>query len=295
MTRAAILIPTHRHAALLPFSVRSALAQVDAEVEVIVVGDGVEDDTREALAPFLEDPRVHFFDFPKGERHGERLRHEALQESTAPIVCYLSDDDLLLPGHVAEMGLLLERADMAQDAPVTVWPDSSLRYNAFDLGRAEFIEQFATGRGSRGLTGMSHTRELYDRLPYGWRPAPATVPTDVYMWQQFASTPGFTGATGDRLTSLVFPSPLRTHMAVADRVEELAGWERRMLDPGFPAELDRLVAVAARRAAERLKLTALDLDRQLDEIHATRWWRLRRALAEVRPSRALRARRREAP
>jgi glycosyltransferase involved in cell wall biosynthesis len=295
LTRTAILIPTHRHAELVPFAVRSALAQVGAEVEVIVVGDGVEDETREALAPFLADPRVRFFDFPKGERHGERLRHEALQESTASLVCYLSDDDLLLPGHVAEMRRLLERADMAQDLPVTVWPGGSLRYNAFDLGRAEFIAQLAAGRGSRGLTGMSHTREAYDRLPSGWRPAPPTVPTDVYMWQQFASTPGFTGATGNRLTSLVFPSPLRTRMTVGERVEELAAWERRMLDPKFPAELDRLVAVAARRAAERLKLTALDLERQLTEIKTTRWWRLRCALAEVRPSRALRTRRRGAP
>jgi len=46
MSDAAILIPTHRHAELLPFAVRSALGQVDADVEVLVVGDGVNDATR---------------------------------------------------------------------------------------------------------------------------------------------------------------------------------------------------------------------------------------------------------
>ena len=126
MTDATILIPTHRHAALLPYAVRSALAQEGSEIEVFVVGDGVEDDTRQALGPFLADPDVRFFDFPKGERHGERLRHEALQESTSPIVCYLSDDDLLLPGHVAQMRELLQRADFARDLPVNIWPDGRL-------------------------------------------------------------------------------------------------------------------------------------------------------------------------
>src|SRR3990170_4712932 len=96
MTDATILIPTFRHAALVPYSLRSALTQEGAVVEVFVVGDGVEEDTRVALAPFLSDPRVRFFDFPKGERNGELSRHEALHEASGRIVCYLSDDDLLL-------------------------------------------------------------------------------------------------------------------------------------------------------------------------------------------------------
>ena len=41
MADATILIPTHRHASLLPYAVRSALAQQGTSVEVFVVGDGV--------------------------------------------------------------------------------------------------------------------------------------------------------------------------------------------------------------------------------------------------------------
>ena len=294
MTDATILIPTHSHAALLPFAVRSALAQEGVAIELVVVGDGVEDDTREALAPFLADPRVRFFDCPKGERHGERLRHEALQESRSPIVCYLSDDDLLLPRHVSQMQELLGAADLAHDLPVNVWPDGSVRYNAFDLGRSEFVELLAAGRGGGGLTGVGHTRTAYDRLPYGWRPAPPGVPTDIYMWQQFLTLPDFKGVTGDRLTALRFPSPLRTRMSVAERVAELEQWQQRITDPEFPAQLEVLTDSAARRAAERLKLTAVRLELELDRISRTRWWRARRAVAELRPVRALRARRREA-
>ena len=144
MTDATILIPTHRHAAVLPLALRSALGQHGVSIEVFVVGDGVEDDTRAALEPFLADSRVRFFDFPKGERHGERHRHVALQEAAGEIICYLSDDDLLLPGHLVEMRRLLEHADFAHGAPVGVVPGGGdprgvLQYGPADLGRPEFL------------------------------------------------------------------------------------------------------------------------------------------------------------
>lgn len=289
MTDATILIPTHDHAKLLPFAVRSALAQEGVEIELFVVGDGVGDDTRESLGPFLSDPRVTFFDRPKGERHGERLRHEALQGSTAPIVCYLCDDDLLLPGHVAHVRDLLQTADLAHDAPLGVWPDGTLRFNPVDLGDPAFLELLDAGRVG-GLTGVSHTREAYDRLPYGWRPAPSDVPTDVHMLRQFAALPGFRAATGRRLTSLAFPSPLRRHMSAEEREEELRIWEEQISDPEFIDRLDELVAEATWQVALRLKLKSWRLERELDQIQRTRWWRIRRTIAELRPVDALRSR-----
>jgi hypothetical protein len=60
---------------------------------------------------------VRFFDFPKGERLGEAHRHVALQEPRGRIVTYLSDDDLLLPSHVAEMSRLLVDANFAHPIP----------------------------------------------------------------------------------------------------------------------------------------------------------------------------------
>jgi glycosyl transferase family 2 len=291
---ATVLIPTHRHAKLLPFALRSALAQEDAEIEVFVVGDGVEDDTRLAVQPFLANSRVRFFDRPKGQRHGERLRHEALRDSSAAVVCYLCDDDLLLPGHVRQALELLQHADLVTDLPANVWPDGSIHYFAFDLGRPEFVRLLAEGRGGGGLTGVSHTREAYDRLPFGWRPAPPETATDVYMLQQFVALPDFEGATSDCLTSLAFPSPLRSGMTDDERVAELALWEERIRDPAFPEELEALTFAAARRATERLKLTSLRLEDELERVRRTRWWRARRAVAGLRPLRALSARRHEA-
>ena len=72
MTTFTVLVPTHDHADTLHFSVRSVLWQSLQEFEIFIVGDGVTEQTRAVVAGLLKhDSRIRFFDFPKGERHGE--------------------------------------------------------------------------------------------------------------------------------------------------------------------------------------------------------------------------------
>ena len=51
MPAATVLIPTHDHGRTLGFAVHSALAQTEDDLEVLIVGDGASEETREvALA-----------------------------------------------------------------------------------------------------------------------------------------------------------------------------------------------------------------------------------------------------
>ena len=293
MTDATILIPTFRHAALLPYALRSALTQEGASVEVLVVGDGVEDDTRRALEPFLADERVRFFDNPKGERHGERHRHAALAGATGRIVTYLSDDDLLLPDHAAEMLRLLRDADFAHSAPFLVQPDGSLTFAAIDLADPGFRPFLLRGRWNKVvLTGASHTLEAYRRLPEGWRPAPPDVWTDLHMWRQFLELPGLRARTGKRITALHLPDQERRGVPTAERVAELEGWWTRSRQPGFRDHLDREARETLRALAVRHELRIQELKRTLREVQSTHLWRARTRVATLRPLRALRVRRR---
>ena len=75
MPVATAIVPTHSHASTLPRSVRSALSQTERDIEVIVVGDGVDEPTPEAAQALVEaDDRVRFVDNPKG---GPRVRASA--------------------------------------------------------------------------------------------------------------------------------------------------------------------------------------------------------------------------
>lgn len=294
MIDATILIPTFRHPALLPYSVRSALDQDGASVEVFIVGDGVEDDTRAALEPFLTDERVRFFDFSKGERHGELHRHEVLGEATGRIVCYLSDDDLLVPTHVREMSRLLEDADFAHSVPAAVALDGTLDYFPWNFARHEFVEVGRGREASIGLTGTAHTLEAYRRLPFGWRTTPPGGPTDHYMWLQWLDLPGLRAAIGERLTYLSFPDPVWGKLAVDKRVAALEGWLRRSREPGFADELDGMLQTAIRRAAEDYHLWARNEQLALESLRSTRTWCLRERLVRNRLLRALLARTRGA-
>ena len=295
MTDATILIPTFRHAALLPYAIRSALTQEDVSVEVFVVGDGVEDDTRAALEPFLDDERIRFFDNPKGERNGERHRHAALQYASGQIVSYLSDDDLLLPGHVSDLCRLLEEAEFAHSAPFYVAADGTLCYSPIDLALPAFRGLLTRGRWNHiSLTGAGHTLDAYRRLPYGWRSAPPDVWTDLHMWRQFLELPSSCARTGKRITMLHFPDSHRKDVAMEDRVAELATWWARSRGQDFADELERDACEAFRRAALRLEKQGQQLRATITEIQHTRTWRLRTRLVSVRPLRALLARRRVA-
>jgi GalNAc5-diNAcBac-PP-undecaprenol beta-1,3-glucosyltransferase len=289
VTDATILIPTYRHPRLLPYAVRSALDQEGASVEVFVVGDGVEDDTRAGLAPLLDDERARFFDFPKGPRHGELHRHEALREATGRIVCYLSDDDLLLRDHVAEMSRLLEDANFAHAAPAWILPEGRLEYFPWNYGRADFVEAARRRKASIGLSGTSHTLEAYRRLPFGWRTTPDGLKTDHYMWRQWLELPGFRGALGTRLTHLWFPDPIWGGLPVAEREAALADWLRRSREPGFAGEARALLEDAVRRAAEDYHLWARSEQLAHEAVRATRMWRVRQRLLRSRLLRAMRA------
>jgi hypothetical protein len=323
---ATVLIPTHDHGPTLLRSVRSALAQTVAELEVFVIGDGVPDVTRELMAEVTAaDTRVRFFEHPKGPRHGEGYRHAALQEARGEIVCYLCDDDLWLPGHVEHLRELLRESDFAHSLPFWIDPDGEIHPLRVDLSLPHFQTLFLDGENRIPLSCAGHTLELYRRLPHGWRTTPDGIFTDLYMFQQILAVPGCRVAAGGKVTLINLPSPERRGWSLDERVAELDRYAVRLAEPGFAAELAERVAAAtaadaaaleaaneelrieARQVygaagelegqlreskAERAKLAerASSLAEELQTLSSSVTWRLRaRLLAIPGPSRLLRA------
>jgi len=292
MTDATVLIPTFRHASLLALAVESALAQTGVALELFVVGDGVEDATRLVLERYRDDPRVRFFDRPKGPRHGEVHRHEALQDANGRIVCYLSDDDLLLPDHVAAMSRCLENADFAHPPSARFNSSATLEFFPWNYERPEFVEMGLTRNGSIGLTGTAHTLEAYRRLPHGWRTTPPGLTTDQYMWVQFLERPGLRRAMSDKLTYLAFPEPAWGGLPENERAAQLRTWLERTRDPGFRQELDAMLNDAIVRAAEGYHIWARTEELDAWSMRRTRTWRAREWLLRIGPLRGVIARRR---
>jgi GalNAc5-diNAcBac-PP-undecaprenol beta-1,3-glucosyltransferase len=236
---ATILLPTFDHGAMIRFPLESALAQTARDIEILVVGDGAPEVTREVVGELAEsDPRIRFFDNPKGPRHGEVHRHAALAEARGRIVLYLSDDDLWFPDHVTTMLGVLDEADVATAASMRILPGKEPKLDFVDIARPEVRAELLSADRPIRLSSGGHTLAAYRRLPHGWRTTPDGITIGKYFWPQFFADANTVCRSARHVTVLHFGSSQRHAMTTAQRCTELATWWRRIRDePALDGEL----------------------------------------------------------
>lgn len=242
MPAVSVLIPTHgRRAATLPFAVASVQAQGIDDIEVLIVGDGVDDPVRSTVERLrAADSRIRFFDFPKAPRNGESHRDGVLRQARGQIVCYQADDDLWLPGHLQDMQAALEDADFVGAMHVNVELDGRIRGYFFDIERPEFRDLWVSWQAHPygpwasngfGLAFGAHRLDAYLRLPEGWTTTPPGLATDQFMWTKFAREPWCRIRALQWPVSLHFPAPDRRNWSDQQRADELARWTEIIARP----------------------------------------------------------------
>lgn len=224
---ATILIPTWNSPLTLRYALASAVRQTEKNIEILVVGDGVTDDSRELISTFQEqDSRVTFLDLPKGENRGERNRHTGVLQAMGEAIIYLADDDILMPRHVLNLLGLLETAPFVQSRNTYIDADNLLQLYPTDLSDQRWIAWHLQDppRNRVSITGTAHTKELYKQLTNGWNVAPSGIWTDLYLWRQFFQLPNFRGATHNEVTALQFPAPYRHETSVEELTNLYESW-----------------------------------------------------------------------
>jgi glycosyltransferase involved in cell wall biosynthesis len=245
MVAATVLIPTHNHGQTLAHAVASVQTQTLQDLELFIVGDGVTDETRDCIAELAkEEPRIRFFDFPKGPRKGEIHRHNALNEATGRIVAYLGDDDLWLPNHLAVLDQLLSDSDFGHTLHIGLDSQGELFAFASDLEFPHFRKKMLTELYNRfDFTFGAHTLEAYRRLPCGWDIPPPEFPyADLYMWRKFLAEPWCRARSVMVPTGICSQTHLRPHLTNRQRADELAYWLGESIKPEFHEMLWRRVA-----------------------------------------------------
>jgi hypothetical protein len=245
---ATVLIPTYDHGPTLRYSVESALRQSMSDIEIFIVGDGVDDRSRSVIAELTrKDGRVRFFDFPKGERHGEASRHLALQEARGEMVAYLADDDLWLPEHLEHMHHALQRHNVVNVLGMCVYADGTLGTWYGDLDHPHYRERMRGPWNFIPLSTLAHRMDFYRKLPLGWHPAPPDTWTDLHMWRKLLSHEAVAALTLFEPTVLVFPTPARAGWTLKERTRELEAWMPKILETDRRAELRAAFMSAALR------------------------------------------------
>lgn len=274
-----VILPTHDHASTLDLAIESVLEQTMGDLALVIVGDGVGDDTRDVVrGAMARDVRVTFVDLPKSARHAELARHTVIRESVSPVIAYHGDDDLLMPHHLALMTTQLDGADFAHPLPAFVEPDGTIKVAPTDLTRIECLAWHLEEpqRNAVSLTGVVHTRESYLRLPHGWRETPPDIPTDLHMWRQFFTLAGLRAVSSRRATTLKFPASTRRRWTALDRRSELLRWRGRLREEGFVPEWDAAIQ------EKTYQLACDSVLYQLNEIESSRMWRAMRRYRSLR-------------
>ncbi len=100
--RVSVLMPTFDQASFIRRALGSLLAQTLTDWELIIVDDGSPDDTRAAIAPYLDDERIRYHRFPRNQGLGCAL-NEGLAQAHASRIAYLPSDDAYFADHLATL------------------------------------------------------------------------------------------------------------------------------------------------------------------------------------------------
>lgn len=105
------IIPTYNRAKLLPEAIESVLAQDYPYKRMVIVNDGSTDETVSVCSEYVRKYPDTVLNRQKKNGGCASARNEGLNSVTKEIgyVCFLDDDDRLLPGKFAREVLLLER------------------------------------------------------------------------------------------------------------------------------------------------------------------------------------------
>lgn len=234
--------PTFRAATTLAISVGSALRQTVSELEVIIVGDGVDQATRSVAESLVaHDARVRFLDLPKWENCGDLHRDLGVREAKSDAIVYLADDDILLPRHVENMiGMLVDRM-LVQSSNGYISADDRLELHPANLSDPTCIAWHLADppKNCVSITGTTHSRSSYLELETGWTVTPEGIWSDLYTWRKYFRRSDFRGATHREMTTLQFPAECHRNADPIEFAHTIARWD----------EFSRVADVQQRMAA----------------------------------------------
>ncbi len=258
MTRASIIIPAFNHAHLIGDTICSALAQTDAEPEVIVVDDGSTDNTREVVASFAG----HVTYIRQDNAGVCAARNRGLACSHGDHVMFLDSDDLLAPHAIAIKSALLDsdaRAALAYSAWRYVGEDGVRVLDEVHPKPQDDLLQRLLLRMLGFPPGNALIRRVILEEVGGWDTDLAGA-ADTDLWIRLADA-GHTFAYSDRVlfNYRILQSSMSRNYArqIKDEFKRLDKYFAR---PDLPAEIARLNqrshAIVHLEAATRCYLTS---------------------------------------
>jgi glycosyltransferase involved in cell wall biosynthesis len=181
-----VVIATYNMARFLPLALRSALDQSYENIEVLVVDDGSQDDTRAIMEPFRDDHRVRYvFQQNRGQASA---KNRGIREARGEYVAFLDADDMWVPDKLErQMPLFLRSPAVGIVYSRFAYIDEAgteLRIEDYDLFRGRVSGPLLI-RNFIGFGTSVARKECFDRL--GSFDESIGMGIDYDLWLRFST------------------------------------------------------------------------------------------------------------
>ena len=95
-----IIISAYNRPLVVAFAIKSVLASDFEDWELIVVGDGCNIETEQAVRAFT-DPRIQFHNLPANTGHQSAPHNKGVELARGEFVLFLNQDDMYFPDHIS--------------------------------------------------------------------------------------------------------------------------------------------------------------------------------------------------
>lgn len=146
------IIPTHNRAELLARAIQSVQRQTYPNLEIIVVDDASDDQTRE-LVERVEDPRIRYIRHDTN-RGGSAARNTGIRAATGDFITFLDDDDEWEPEKTEKQLKVLDQYSVVMCTCDAIGNDLP----KFDSKKTVELEDLRKGQGTFGGTGVLMAR-----------------------------------------------------------------------------------------------------------------------------------------
>lgn len=106
-TLVSVVIPTYNRANIIQRAIKSVIRQQYDNIEIIVVDDGSEDNTKEKVEQ-LDAENLRYVEQPN--KGANAARNRGINEANGEIISFLDSDDELLPGYISQTLTLLRKS-----------------------------------------------------------------------------------------------------------------------------------------------------------------------------------------
>ncbi len=228
-----ILLPTHNRADVLPYAIRSVLAQSLEDFELLIIGDGCTDDTDAVVQPFLRaDSRVRWLPLAKAPFFGYANRNVALRQARGRLIGFMAHDDVVTADHFARLAAALEdpAAHLVHSGSAWVGTWGEIVPTLFHLTDSVMLAEFLAGRWNRvPATAFAYRQSAIDRVGLWSETLPRAA--DMDLWSRLIRAFGENSIRfSDEVTAFHFRAGWRTQDMTAPDNEPL--WKHLHHTPG---------------------------------------------------------------